>query len=240
MNQIILALKPQKLLACWLKRQSTTMFVVTAISMIIVFFIVKCDDTLPSMWTLAPRPMFERLALSQVGYNANTSMLYIFGGFNDHQPAYSQCNNRVWKWNVSNASSNWLNVSEHTPTQCFFSEMQNSVQIGNVVWFVGINNGTYNEAKVYAFDLMQEKFIPSKMTNVKYPSSTGCVASNETHIFMLGGYSESSKMYYPYLQFWDIATGKPYKLNYPPADIGLGHQFCICVNNSLYVFGGDE
>eukprot|EP01084_Bolivina_argentea_P054286 99581_1 len=169
-----------------------------------------------------------------IGRNQNTSILYLFGGQANH-PNTTVYTNTIHKRDISNSTMIWQWINTTTPTDIFTSETQSSVTINDLVYFVGVYNGSQNVNDIYIFNITSEEFILNhNYESYKYAGLAGCITTNESHIFMVGGYN-SSLSYLHYIQILDVES-KTWNEQY--VAIGFAAQGCAMVNNVIYIFGG--
>eukprot|EP01084_Bolivina_argentea_P231586 390507_1 len=178
----------------------------------------------------------------QMVYFKDLNVVYLFGGYNG---VYSS--NAVYKWNLSDTSSWFERIEQKYEVR---SEINNVVTINNLAYFSGVEGNYYRsniQPPIRVFDGVTEslKYI---MTAPKIPSQYGCLSTNTTHIFMVGG--QTGKDAYDYtnkLQIYDINRNQ---WSSQAIDIfaqydegfryGFSNQYCpnVLVNDLLYVFGG--
>eukprot|EP01084_Bolivina_argentea_P257340 433549_1 len=178
------------------------------------------------------------LAEYAIGFDSNNQNVYLFGGHNG--TAYSH---NILKWNANQPGSDWTIITEKTPTKIIFQGRSSSVTINNLVYFVGLYNGTYDNGKVYLFNLTNERFIiDNGIPNMPIPSIFGCVATNGQLIFVGGGAKSanvSGPVLIDQLQIFNISSNEwldTYSLPYP-----VWQSVCDVdtANDILYFFGGD-
>eukprot|EP01083_Nonionella_stella_P013660 38415_1 len=134
-----------------------------------------------------------------IGFNQDTNTVYLFGGRNRTQYVTD-----IWKWDIHTPQSNWIMLSEKTPTSKFDSR-SSSVTIGNLVYFVGIFNGDHANGKVHLFNLTSETFVvPNGIPDMPVPCVLGCVATDDTLIVVAGGAGADGMK--DVLQIYEIAT----------------------------------
>eukprot|EP01084_Bolivina_argentea_P122617 217260_1 len=183
-----------------------------------------------------------------MGFNNVTSSIYLFGGCVSCQSNNICCQSNIFKWDLKNQSSQWITLSVTTPTNCFWSVSQNSVTVNNTVYFIGVVAGSYSNNAVYVFDLISEQFISDhSIPQPPYVGAMGCLSTNDSHIFMIGGFQTvDNKSSHQYLQILNIKT-KQWKTEIIPLDFinnsdgsGWFKQTCVIVHNIIYVFGGAQ
>eukprot|EP01084_Bolivina_argentea_P120671 213928_1 len=183
-----------------------------------------------------PKPLDKLL----MGYNNVTSYVYIFGGRTNMQSCETNgCENKIYKWNINNMSSEWIQLDTNTTTDCFWGYISNSITIDNLVYFVAYSNGSMNVNQVQLFDLESEQFVKDhSIPLTPIIGAHGCVTTNNTHIFVVGGWNTTGSP--NHLQILDIEANQ-----WIVQDIeidGIAHnwrnQLCNVVGNYLYVFGG--
>eukprot|EP01084_Bolivina_argentea_P258759 436375_1 len=169
----------------------------------------------------------------QLGYNIETSVVYLFGGIFSNGTS-QQNSNKIYKRNINNNTDLWKHISTTTTSDIFVSAIKQSVSIGNIVYFVGVNNGTFQVNEVQVFDMTTEEFNLGGIPPYNFSGVRGCVETNGTHIFMIGGKS-SATTYLNYIQILNIPSPT---WHYIEIDINFGVQSCAIFNNQIYVFGG--
>eukprot|EP01084_Bolivina_argentea_P044973 82772_1 len=203
----------------------------------IIMLLVLWKLLLSSGWRIGQNPLPQPLGGSQMIYNNLTTTVYIFGGFALDQSdiVYSST---IYKRNLSNPSRLWTELDINTPEDVFVSQIQNSITIGNITYFIGINNGSYSSNQVYLFDVATEQFISHSVPDYKFAACSGCLTTNNTHIFMLGGFNAPTLV--KYIQILNIKFNywTYLEINLEFIKTGWSSQLCSMVNNTLYVFGG--
>eukprot|EP01084_Bolivina_argentea_P133461 235541_1 len=170
----------------------------------------------------------------QIGYNNTTT--YLFGG---RLSGTALWNNKVYKRDISKADMLWHNVTT-TPSNLFYSDIQSSVTVSNIVYFLGVCNGTYNINEVITFDLISEQFVDNSIPSYRYSGYAGCVTTNKTHIFMIGGVTGPHAGELIYLNYIQILNIDLQQWSYKTISIKFWRQSCAMVNNTIYVFSGQN
>eukprot|EP01084_Bolivina_argentea_P037375 69125_1 len=170
-------------------------------------------------------------------YYPSTNTVYLFGG--------NTAPRNVLKLDMNYLSLGWIDTGEIMPRSNFYSEVNSIVRIDNIVYFIGAYDGGYDSGKMYKFDINSETFIDnSNIPLMPYPSIRGCVVTNMTHIFYVGGYIFSTKTLLKYVQIYDITANQWYyeEITLSPINNGWQAQDCSMIDNVLYVFGhsGDQ
>lgn len=162
-------------------------------------------------------------------YEANNT-IYLFGGISNDNGAVSN----VYKWNVSD-NDGWFRLIGNTATSRFFSATNSVVTIDEFAYFVGIN-----VTKIYVFDMLHDSWIDANIPIPAYSVHSGCLSTNNTHIFLAGGTGGSG--YSNYLQILDINTKTwvSEEITLPPINGGFAWNYCAMVEDtySLYIMGG--
>lgn len=188
-----------------------------------------------------PIPLPKALWMQQIGYNVNTSTIYQFGGLTT-SGLYDHYNNslKIYKRQMNAASSIWNPLENIIPSGPI-SWGQSSVIIGDLVYLVGmrrIDNPTNKIHAMLVFNMTSEWFIPyTQFTGYPHGGVEGCVVTNNTHIFMVGGCIDetNSSTYLPYIQIYDIQMNNWTVVNIPVAGWGSA---CALINDMIYIFGG--
>eukprot|EP01083_Nonionella_stella_P062233 161851_1 len=172
----------------------------------------------------------------QIGISPN-GVVYLFGG----DRLSPELSNQIWKWNTTNHVFQWDVLSVTTPTSAFISYNQNSVSVGNYVYFMGINDGTanYGTGVSYVFDMANEVWITGTVNipTMPVPTIWGCLATDEDLIYYIGG-SNGANAYVEVMQIYDISANK---WTVSPLPFGeSSHAMCSIdrQNQYLYLFGG--
>eukprot|EP01083_Nonionella_stella_P176862 620032_1 len=177
----------------------------------------------------------HEIYLHHTAYDIISNCVYLFGGQTEQFTSIDT----IYKRNMD--QTNWTTLSIPTPTVSFYSRTQNSVIIDRIVYFVGIRDSSSKESgKIYKFDIETEDWISNdQLTPPTHPSVYGCLTQNETHLFMIGGSSNTG--YDEYLQIYDINDNSWIEeaINVTPIKgNGWIGQYCHVVDNQLYAFGG--
>ena len=164
----------------------------------------------------------------QIAYKHREEIVYLFGG------------NTTLKWNISNVMNDIVAINDTPPS--FTSNSQNTATINDTVYFIGIDDDKQNpSSNIYLFDLSDEEWInDTNINNMPYPGTNGCISTNNSHIFMIGGiYNDEKYKNNCYLQIYDIINNKWMSSNISFLNgISWSNQMCSMVNNTIYVFGG--
>ena len=182
----------------------------------------------------------EPLSEYQLAHFEQNSSIYIFGGRTsdtDHHHDYSRL---IWKWDLTkDGFFNKTNIT--TPTKQWLSWSNNVVVIDQYAYFVGVMNGNWTNNILYRFDVKTQTF-QSNFTRMKVGAVFGCVTTNTTHIFMVGGNKKiEDRIYLNMTQIYDIHNDKwsLWPLNIESLNQhGISNSMCIMLNNTMYVFGG--
>eukprot|EP01084_Bolivina_argentea_P088373 159562_1 len=128
------------------------------------------------------------LATHQLGYNNQTSEVFLFGGSTGSINNYVIYTNAIYKRNISDNNSIWINITTTTLEPIFEAVAETSTTVNDSVYFMGVFNGSANVNSVYVFNLTSEKFVENNgIPAYPHMGAEGCVVSNLTHIFMVGG-----------------------------------------------------
>eukprot|EP01084_Bolivina_argentea_P082861 150036_1 len=189
------------------------------------------------------RTLLKPLGRTLIGYN--NKHIFLFGGStNTGSEGCSGnmcCENTIYKRDINDISSDFTAITATTPTECFHGRISNSVTIDNLVYFVGYNDGvTVNNNDVQVFNLDTETFIPSPtIPPTPQSGSQGCVATDNQHIFMIGGIVEDPDTRgHNVFQILDISTNKWSTSSVSYFPYGWFNQLCAVANGYFYVFGG--
>eukprot|EP01084_Bolivina_argentea_P105723 189325_1 len=179
------------------------------------------------------------LAQYQLAYFQQNNTVYIFGGISED---YSQ---KIYRWNLNNItkqpSFQLTNVT--TPTNRFTSITNNVVVINNYAYFIGINDLQVPSGKIYRFNINTESFV-SDFAAMPIKAEWGCLETNSTHIFMVGGsHDDMQNVSLNVTQVYDTIHNKwsVHPLNISPLNkTGILGSMCVMLNNTLYIFGGNS
>eukprot|EP01083_Nonionella_stella_P130189 395101_1 len=106
----------------------------------------------------------------------------------------------------------WIYTDCYNSTsENFYSFVDSVVSIGNIAYFVGMHDGSDNSGLIYMFDMQQESWIDnSNLEILPIPSTHGCVSTNLSHIFMIGGskggMTDTRTNYHNYVQIYDVQS----------------------------------
>eukprot|EP01084_Bolivina_argentea_P165503 287518_1 len=173
-----------------------------------------------------------------MAYFEHQHTVYLFGGhFKTHGDSY----NTIYKWDVSN-HSDWFQLMPtiSTPTVNFWSYTNDIVVINELAYFIGVYDGAY-DGNIYIFDSTTETFTDTTdLSKPHFHTAHGCLVTNNTHIFMVGGYTGS--MWPNYLQIYNIDINEWYSevITLTLINGGWARQYCYMRKNSLFVFGGQS
>eukprot|EP01084_Bolivina_argentea_P048761 89782_1 len=88
-----------------------------------------------------PAPIFKQ----QTVYLESENCIYLFGG--DGSRIYQN----VYKWNLSIATDGFIQISTTPRSENFYSFVDSVVSIGNIAYFVGMHDGSYDSGLIYMF-----------------------------------------------------------------------------------------
>eukprot|EP01083_Nonionella_stella_P175226 609633_1 len=125
----------------------------------------------------------------------------------------------------------------------FYTWSNNAVLIGNIIWFIGMRiKSSYETDLIFKYNVITEQWEDT--SNLLAPPvslSYGCLATDETHIFLVDGKSDNQARNPRVLQIYNIANNQ-WTTHATPYDDKNGYaweyQYCYVVNNELFVFGG--
>eukprot|EP01084_Bolivina_argentea_P088157 159172_1 len=177
------------------------------------------------------------LASHQLAHFHATNKIFIFGGYTGQRYSSS-----IFRWDTNNESKWFQEIDEKTPTTEFVSDINNVVVINDTIaYFIGVDQG-HDSRPIYIFDSLNEKFINNQdLTYPPHSFVSGCLATNNSHIFMVGGIITSgSPPHLNSLQIYDINNNSWYveQIELSPLNNGFYAQYCKMVDNVLYIFGG--
>ena len=144
-------------------------------------------------------------------------------------------------------TNSWFElIDTTTPKTRFFTYSINAVLIDNIIWFIGVEDAVENNTgNIYQFDITTETWLDT--SNLQIPPTPlihGCLSTNGSHIFMVGGRTQYSGSYnIPIMQIYNIDTNSWRRLyniwsnRYATAG-GWRYQFCSVADNRLFIFGG--
>eukprot|EP01083_Nonionella_stella_P106201 306081_1 len=188
------------------------------------------------MESLLPRDIHSH----QVAYDSVSHFTYLFGGLTDSNNVIET----IYKRHMD--QTDWITLNVVTPgLNPFYSYTQNSVLVDRIVYFIGIMDSPWNSdfqtGTIYKFDINTEDWLPNaQLTAPPYPSVFGCLTTNETHLFMIGGsscntcFDERLQMYNINDDSWVVEV---ININQIQGN-GWDGQYCQMVENELFVFGG--
>eukprot|EP01084_Bolivina_argentea_P303886 524756_1 len=169
-----------------------------------------------------------------LSYHAAAAAVYLFGG----AATQSTFSNYISKWNAN--TQEWIKLNVTIPAVYLYSQTNNAVTINDKVYFIGIYDGTHDSGKIYVFNMKNETWTDNiNMASPNYPGVYGCLATNDSHIFMIGGWNGTDAL--DYLQIYDINDNSWYSeeiLISPILGNGWRGQYCSMSGNVLYVFAG--
>ena len=192
-----------------------------------------------------------------LAYFKQHNLVYIYGG--RYPDGYTNETHKAPATNITSSYVEFKYIEERTPTNTFTTISNNVAVIDNYAYFIGIYNGNFQNFNIYRFDLTTDTF--SEKTNDTDSDSYfspmpigavwGCVTTNDTHIFVVGGNWELPH-YDKYIalqfervlnitQIYDIENDEwsiqPFNI-YPVNETGITSSQCMMLNNTLYSFGG--
>lgn len=180
------------------------------------------------------------LSSFQIAYFHQLQRVYIFGGsttgFNDSS------SNAIYRWDFANDSDSWFNRTNlTTPTHTFTSFTDNVVVINNTAYFIGTyHSKTDYSTQLYIFNANNETFY-NVSSKPLISTIEGCVVTNNTHLFMIGGFDQwgNNGYYAKTIQIYNILENKWTVTNITIADYqGTSSQYCQMIDNMIYVFYG--
>ena len=160
--------------------------------------------------------------------------VYIFGGGYPHWGSTGGYSKYILKWNYTqNTSTFFVKLDTKLPNWAFVSATTNVVVIDdlNLAYFYGIDSSI-----AYVFNPINETIMNHNQANIEMPPYNrwdGCLTTNQSHIFMLGGQFGTN-----YLQIYDIQNNSWYTEPFPFIHKNYHDQYCDIVNNTLYAIGG--
>ena len=178
-----------------------------------------------------PIPLSQHL----LAYFESNQSIYLLGG----ETTDLNFTSSIYKWDITKSfhPSFELMPNITTPTEIFTSRTTSTVVIDNYAYFIGIYNGSYNNSQIYRLDIDTQTW-DEDFTQMPFGAVMGCVTTNDTHIFMVGG-RQSTDVFFNYVQVYDISKDNWIVYNhselYPK---GVATSMCNMINNVLYIFGG--
>eukprot|EP01084_Bolivina_argentea_P001401 2579_1 len=175
------------------------------------------------------------LTSHQMAYFKNINTVYIFGGMTSNSTSV----NTIYKWNLTNKDLWFEQIKTTTPTKPFSSWINNVITIDNRAYFIGIVDDNVHDNSMYIFDSLTDQFVNT--TNLsKWVNGTilGCIATNKTHIFVVGGVNDNP----PHLRIYNINLDQwisnDIDINIIKEFNGYVGQYCQILDDTLFVFGG--
>lgn len=178
------------------------------------------------------------LAAYELVYFKSNQTIYLFGGMtvNSYNSVVPFMSALKWDMTVSsqpafestNISFPAANGSINTPSGV------SSVVIDNYAYFVGL----FLEHTIYRFDINTQSF-DANFSRMIIPGLYGCVTTNKTHIFMVGGFVRHITL--NITQIYDIQKDEwsMYPIDIVPLSTsGILQSMCIMIDQSIYIFGG--
>ena len=171
-------------------------------------------------------------------HHESSNTVYLFGG----KGIDGNYVNTVYKWD-RNKKNSWFKSIGNTPTSIFYSYANNGVLIGNIVWFIGMDDDDFlYTGNIHQFDTTTDSWLnTSNLSKPIIATHHGCLSSNKTHIFMVDGYTGSESRR-PVMQIYNIADDK-WTIFYifdesMIFDGGWRYQYCSMIDTKLYIMGG--
>eukprot|EP01083_Nonionella_stella_P273560 928003_1 len=169
----------------------------------------------------------------EVIYSSQTKNAYIFGG----DPAI----NKTYKWDLHGAFQTIGSIPQSASR--FYTWSSNAVLVGDIIWFIGMRHkASYESDLIFKYNVITEQWEDtSSLLGPPVPLSYGCLATNNTHTFLVDGKSDNSDRNPRVLQIYNIADNQ-WTTRATPYDDNDGYewmyQYCYMVNNELFTFGG--
>eukprot|EP01084_Bolivina_argentea_P167875 291237_1 len=191
----------------------------------LILILSICDGL---KWELSDQALPTDVSQQCIGTNTDGSV-YLMG-------ANMGTNAGIVKWNGKLPISFRI-IPGQNPTAIFECTGQQSVSVDNWMYIVGAYEGNYAtpSGKVYIFDMQKEAFLSTEhITKMPIPSVWGCVATDNTNIYYIGGYPQQGNL----IQIFNIAlqTWNTQKMPILPQE--LFTSSCMIINGILYSFGG--
>eukprot|EP01084_Bolivina_argentea_P126596 224129_1 len=202
---------------------------------IVILLWIRSSDSELKQCKLYGKKLPIPLGSYQMVHFPETNVIYIFGG----GTTVSSCSSKIFKWNIS-SSHQWFQRINTTTTACFYSFGNNVVRIDDKAYFIGMNDGSYDSGAIYIFNSFTESFEKAhNLSKPEHPAIYGCLSTNTTHIFMVGGDRNNTSLI-NYLQIYDIKRDKwsSMAINVGIIKNGYTNQYCEMIENTLFVFGG--
>eukprot|EP01084_Bolivina_argentea_P078724 142881_1 len=210
-----------------------------------ILFMICIAHAQSDTWYYAGSQLSLPLGRGLVGYNNETATVYIFGGTTNTQTCGNSicCQNSIYKLNMNDMSNEWSKLNTDTPSSCFTSRIAGSVSINDLIYFMGIDNGSSAINQVHVFDTKTEQFTNDQSIPLTpHEANGGCVSANDSHIFFMGGTDGNGQPIH-FLQILDVNTKDWSVVEIDEqylGEIGLRSQLCSVVNNYLYILGGKD
>eukprot|EP01084_Bolivina_argentea_P215020 365009_1 len=213
-----------------------------------IFPVLLCSSiAISASWdrndNILPEPLF-RMGGS---YYPKTSTIFLFGGTAVNGTQWFN-RNKIYKWKLNESPAHWIELAQNVPSGYLFSPARNSVSIGHMVYFIGISD-IDNAGLIYTFNMETETFENNNIALPKWhPFFWGCLATNNSHLFLIGGDGvdrANGPAILGLLQILDLSRNIWLTQNIllpfivPDDDFsGWERQQCVFVHDSLYVIGG--
>eukprot|EP01083_Nonionella_stella_P020487 56800_1 len=196
------------------------------INIIILSFI--CN----SACNYAPIQLPQRMCCQETSYYNITNTVYLFGGLDERNNAI----NITFKWNMSQPNSTFEAI-DSTPIR-IASCTDSSVVIKELVYFHQplITDGAH------IFNMQTESWvIDSLIPPLPFAMSEGCLTTNNTHLFYVGGTDANQiPMNSTHILDLDSKTWESHQMTSPPINNGVAWNYCSFAlsTNTLYTAGG--
>eukprot|EP01084_Bolivina_argentea_P216688 368063_1 len=180
------------------------------------------------------------LSSYQVAHFQDLNRIYLYGGTTKNGINSLS----IYRWDLSD--NTWFYpspINTETPSSIFKSSTNNVAVISNTAYFVGFQHSNKDySTHIQIFDAVTESWINiSNLTSPNYQGVEGCVVTNYTHIFMVGGYyvspSDHKGNYLQKIQIYNIQNNSWSSVN---INVGSANQYCQMKHNVIYVFGGSS
>eukprot|EP01083_Nonionella_stella_P305218 1063931_1 len=166
-------------------------------------------------------------------YSSTTKNAYIFGG----DPAKTE----IYKWDLHGAFETIGSIPQSAAR--FYTWSSNAVLIDDIIWFIGMRHkASYESDLIFKYNVITEQWEDtSSLLGPPVPLSYGCLATNNTHTFLVDGQSDNHDRNPRVLQIYNIAKNQWTTRGTPYNDNGKYewmYQYCYMVNNDLFTFAG--
>lgn len=181
----------------------------------------------------------QALSRHQSVYSVNLNSVFIFGGSNQNL----NINNRnIYKWNRTRTNPSFEPIS--IADQDIVSRVNAAVLINDIVWIMGYRPDDY--FKILRYNLLTQEFLSDPVPLPVKKGTEPCVATNQSHIFMIGGRSTKNgfdliaytQIYNIDDELWTSHDIISNDTNHTQIEDGWSEQLCVIVNDYLYAFGG--